>query len=109
MNGSAQWWQGGGTGRLTGIDRDVFEAIVARVDELAEEAERLADVVANRHVGEAADATLDEWRSSARFVYELSRAALETEAAALALHADSVRRLYAEVGVALELERLVQF
>lgn len=96
-------------GRVTGIDRAVFEALVERVDRLADEAEALRAVLDDRHAGEVAAATVDEWRGSAKLVYEISRAALQVEVAALGLHAGSVRGLYRTASAALDLERAVQF
>ena len=102
-------WHGGETGRLTGIDRATFESIVERVGELAEEAERLRGVIEERHLAEAAGAAVDSWQSSAAFVYDVCRQALELEIGGLALHAGSARTLFEAAGYALELERGMQF
>lgn len=96
-------------GRITGIDRAVFEAIAERVDRLAIEAEVLRAVIDDRHAGEVAAATVDEWRGSAKLVYELARASLQLEVAALGVHAGSVRALYETAGAVIGVERAAQF
>lgn len=96
-------------GRVTGIEREVFEAIVARVDELAEEAARVGRVVRDRHVEQLRSAEVESWQSSAQLVYEISRAALALEMELLAVHLFGTHALYVLAGEQLDTERVWQF